>query len=47
MFGTDYSLDEFVDKQVEKMKESYKERKVKMDLYNSLPDGHPEKSLYK
>ena len=25
------------------MKESYKERKVKMDLYNSLPDGHPEK----
>ena len=39
MFNTNYDVDELIDKQVEK----FKERKEKMDLYNSLPDGHPEK----
>jgi len=28
---------------VEKAKIEYEKRKEKMDLYNSLPDGHPEK----
>ena len=34
-----YTVDELFDEHVE----SFKKRKAKMDLYNSLPDGHPEK----
>ena len=43
LVGTDYDLDEFVDNQVKNMKESYKERKAKMDEYKSLPKGHPDR----
>ena len=43
MFGTDYSFKEFIDNQAEKMITSSKERKEKMDLYESLPKGHPER----
>ena len=43
MFGTDYSFKEFIDNQAEKMITSAKERKEKMDLYESLPPGHPER----
>ena len=43
MFGTDYSFKEFIDNQAEKMIASAEERKEKMDLYKSLPPGHPER----
>ena len=43
LFDTDYDLDEFVDNQVKNMKANAKERKEKMDLYKSLPPGHPER----
>ena len=37
------SFDKFVKDQVEKAKINYQDRKEKMALYKSLPDGHPEK----
>ena len=42
-FNTKYSSDKFIEDMVEKAKIEYEKRKAKMDLYNSLPDGHPEK----
>jgi hypothetical protein len=36
-------LDEFVDNQVKNMKENAKKRKDKMDEYESLPPGHPDR----
>jgi len=43
LFDTDYDLDEFVDNQVKNMKENAKKRKDKMDEYESLPPGHPDR----
>ena len=43
LLDSKYTVDELFDKQVEKMKASAKERKEKMDLYESLPPGHPDK----
>ena len=37
------SFDKFVKDQVNNAKINYQERKEKMALYKSLPDGHPEK----
>ena len=42
-FGTNYSFDEFIAKTTDHLKKEHAERKEKMALYKSLPDGHPEK----
>jgi len=43
LFKEEYTVDQLFDDQVEKMKANAKERKDKMDEYESLPIGHPDR----